>query len=110
MNVLVVEDEMDIARLIVFILKEEGFTVERVLDTGEAEETLDENDYDLILLDLMLPGEDGFSFCRRLKGAEETRDIPIIIISARAMPAHTTSWATSTRRRPAGRTGPPTTT
>ncbi len=86
MKVLFVENEADISRLISYVLNTQGFTVETAFDAVVADEKLVAERYDLILLDLMLPGEDGYSFCRRLKQMEHTKHIPVIIISARVMP------------------------
>ena len=83
---LLVEDEVDIARLIVYVLETEGFDMDCVYDAAQAEKKIHEQDYDLLLLDLMLPGEDGYSFLRRLKEKEEIGTLPVIIISARALP------------------------
>ncbi len=86
MRILLIENEADISRLIIYVLSRQGFTVEPAHDAVSAERLLAGGKFDAILLDLMLPGEDGYSFCTRLKSMERTRDIPVIIISARVMP------------------------
>ncbi len=82
-TILLVEDEHDIQELLKFHLERENMNLEAV-DTGEdALEFLKTHDIALILLDLMLPGMDGLDVCRRLKAQNETRDIPIIMLTAK---------------------------
>jgi two-component system, OmpR family, alkaline phosphatase synthesis response regulator PhoP len=82
-TILVVEDEHDIQDLLKFNLERENYTVETV-DTGEdALQLLKTRPASIILLDLMLPGMDGLEVCRRLKAQPETRDIPIIMLTAK---------------------------
>ncbi|MCK4632297.1 MAG: response regulator transcription factor [candidate division Zixibacteria bacterium] len=82
-NILIIEDELDIVELVRFNFTKEGYTVNSA-QTGEegiriARSTLPH----LILLDLMLPGIDGFEVCRSLKFDEKTRHIPIIMLTAK---------------------------
>ena len=82
-TVLIVEDEEDIRTLLTYNLGKEGFSVTAV-ESGELGlQHAIENHPDLIILDLMLPGMDGLSVCRALKNSDNTRQIPIIIASAR---------------------------
>ncbi len=82
-SVLVVEDEHDIATLIEFHLRKEGLDVQ-VARAGRAGlEAAQRTTPDLLILDIMLPDLDGLEVCRRLKRDAETRDIPIIMVSAR---------------------------
>ncbi|HAJ92844.1 MAG TPA: DNA-binding response regulator, partial [Gammaproteobacteria bacterium] len=82
-TVLIVEDEEDIRTLLLYNLGKEGFSVTAV-ESGELGlQHAIANHPDLIVLDLMLPGMDGLSVCRALKNNDETRDIPIIIASAK---------------------------
>jgi two-component system phosphate regulon response regulator PhoB len=82
-RILIIEDEEDIRELIRYTLDREGFGVSEA-GTGEAglRSAADRNP-DLVLLDLMLPGKDGLSVCRELKGDEATRNIPVIMVTAR---------------------------
>jgi len=83
MKMLVVEDELEIAELLRFHLQREGFDV-RVTQSGRTALTqVETNPPDLILLDLMLPDLDGLEVCRRLKRRNESRQIPILIVSAK---------------------------
>src|SRR5262245_7287250 len=83
-KILVVEDEPDLLDLVVYNLKKEGFRPVRA-ETGEKALSLARDERpDLILLDLMMPGLDGLEVCRRLRGADVTSDIPIVMVTARA--------------------------
>ena len=83
-TVLLVEDEHDIQELLKFHLEREHIAVETA-DTGEDALQLLKTrpDISLILLDLMLPGIDGLEGCRQLKAQPVTRDIPIIMLTAK---------------------------
>jgi two-component system phosphate regulon response regulator PhoB len=87
LKVLVIEDEEDILQLIAYNLKREGYSVIEA-DTGEKglEKALREKPA-AILLDLMLPGIDGFEVLRRAKASPELLDIPVIIVSAKGSEA-----------------------
>lgn len=86
-RVLVVEDEMAIAELIALNLRHAGFEV-TVVDNGEDAQTqIDKIMPDLVLLDWMLPGQSGLMLAKRWRGATRTRDIPIIMLTARAQEA-----------------------
>jgi two-component system phosphate regulon response regulator PhoB len=83
-KILVIDDERDILDLVEYNLKQNGYKVSCIA-TGE--EALDEAinfKPDLILLDLMLPGVDGFDVCRDLKTQPETREIPVIMLTAKS--------------------------
>ena len=83
-TILVVEDEKDIRELVRFHLEQEGYEV-READTGEHALTRVQADRPaLLVLDLMLPGIDGLEVCRRLRSAEPTRTLPIVMLTARA--------------------------
>lgn len=80
--VLIVDDDESIRDLLEFIVKKEGFKVEKASDGKTAIEKAKTINPDLILLDLMLPGYGGFEILRELQ-AYETSSIPIIIITGR---------------------------
>ena len=81
-TILVVDDEPESLRLLTNILHAHGYQV-RPADTGElALESAREKAPDLILLDIRMPGLDGFEVCRRLKADLKTRDIPVMFLSA----------------------------
>ena len=78
-TLLVVDDDAEIRELIQAYLDKQGYQVICVEDGSAMDEALAESSVDLILLDLMLPGEDGLSIAKRLK---QTRNTPIIMVSA----------------------------
>jgi two-component system phosphate regulon response regulator PhoB len=82
-RVLVVEDESDLALLLAYNLEAEGYVVERVERGDEAELRLAEDPPDLVILDWMLPGVSGLEICRRLRARENTRTLPVIMVTAR---------------------------
>jgi two-component system phosphate regulon response regulator PhoB len=83
MLILIVEDELEIAELVRFHVEREGFEG-RIVQSGRvALQAVQKESPALILLDLMLPDLDGLEVCRRLKYAPETRNIPILIVSAK---------------------------
>ena len=82
-RVLVVEDEEAISQLLAYNLTKEGFTVEVSADGGEALIAVDEAKPDLVLMDWMLPNVSGIELCRQLRTKAETRDIPVIMLTAR---------------------------
>ncbi|OGR79372.1 MAG: DNA-binding response regulator [Elusimicrobia bacterium GWC2_64_44] len=82
-KILVVEDERDIARMIEYNLKKEGYRTVLVHDGSFAALTAAKEKPALILLDLMLPGLDGLEVCRRLKADAKTSAIPIIMLTAK---------------------------
>ena len=81
MKILVVEDEAPTAAFLKRGLGEEGFAVDVARDAAEATEAVGAYDYDAILLDVMLPGSDGFSLCRRWREGGVTA--PILFLTAR---------------------------
>ena len=80
MKILVVDDEKLLVKGIRFNLENEGYQVESAYDGASAVELARNNDYDLILLDLMMPGLDGLSACMQIR---EFSSVPIIILTAR---------------------------
>ena len=82
-KILIVEDEGAIRDMLGYALMKAGFLCEEAADTEAARATLKAERPDLILLDWMLPGMSGIDYARRLKSAPETRDIPIIMLTAK---------------------------
>ena len=83
MKILVIEDEPDIRKNLEYNLVREGFKVSSVGSLSDANETLKNNVFSLILLDLMLPDGSGLDLCKKIKGNPETESIPIIILTAK---------------------------
>jgi two-component system phosphate regulon response regulator PhoB len=82
-TVMIVEDEEALLTLLQYNLDKEGYRVHAAADGEEADLMIRETTPDLILLDWMLPGLSGIELCRRLRGRAETRNVPIIMITAR---------------------------
>ena len=79
MHVLLVEDDIEILTMLTEMLLENGFQVVATETAKEMDRSLRQQSFDLIVLDAMLPGEDGFSICRRLRAGSST---PIIMLTA----------------------------
>jgi two-component system phosphate regulon response regulator PhoB len=84
-TVLVVEDEPQIQELVAVNLEHSGHRVLRASSAEEAEKAIRDELPDVLVLDWMLPGESGLAFARRLRADERTRELPILMLTARAM-------------------------
>ena len=82
-TVLIVDDEIHLVKILRFTLEHEGYNVISAFDGTEAVAKIKSERPDLVILDLMLPGIDGYKVCNRIKKDEELKKIPIIILSAR---------------------------
>ncbi len=82
-TVLVVDDEEDVVEVITHFLEEEGYSVLQAYDGEEAIEQASP-EVDIIVLDIMLPGKDGYAVCKQLRSRVETETIPIIFLSAKS--------------------------
>ena len=82
-NILIVEDEEALALLLRYNLEAEGYEVETVARGDEADLLLKEHSPDIVILDWMLPGLSGIELCRRLRARPETKQLPIIMLTAR---------------------------
>src|SRR5690554_2341267 len=84
-KILVVDDEERIRRLLKMYLEREKYIIDEAQEGNEALRKALENDYDLILLDLMLPGKDGLEVCRELR---EKKATPVIMLTAKGEEAN----------------------
>ena len=82
-TIVLAEDEQDIRDLLVFLLEMEGHRVVAVPDGRQAVQAVQQTKPDLVILDVRMPFMDGYEACRVLKADAETKDIPIIFLSAR---------------------------
>jgi DNA-binding response OmpR family regulator len=82
-RILVVDDDENILNLEKTILEQKGFDVTGADGGSEALKLLGERDFDLILLDVMMPEVDGFTVCRKIKEDPRLKDIPVIFLTAR---------------------------
>jgi len=78
-HILVVDDDREIRSLVAQLLRKHGFRVTDAADGREMTQAMEAGRYDLVVLDLMLPGEDGLSLCRRVRA---TSSMPIIMLTA----------------------------
>ena len=83
-RILVVEDEDALSALLEYNLEKEGFEVRLSADGEDALLLIEEDKPDLVLLDWMLPGLSGIEVCRRIRARPDTRDLPVIMLTARA--------------------------
>ena len=88
-RILVVDDEPDFCTIVQVQLEKEGFEVELAYNGEEGLEKIRTNPPDVIVLDVMMPGKDGYEVCKELKADEKYADIPVILLTAVA--SHVTS-------------------
>ena len=81
-RILVVDDDKEVREILSFILKHNGFEVVLASNGSQIQHLLFQQVPDLILLDVMMPGEDGFRLCRYLRQNALTHHVPIIIMTA----------------------------
>jgi DNA-binding response OmpR family regulator len=82
MIVLLVEDDEDLGELVKYNLEKNQFKVDWVLDGKEALESIKTNRYNLIILDLMLPGISGLDICKEIRKNSTNKDVPVIVLTA----------------------------
>ena len=82
-EILIVDDEDEIRTVLRLTLTRAGYDVREAEDGESALESIQDNLPDLILLDVLMPGMDGFEVCRRIRGGTETAHIPILMLSAK---------------------------
>ncbi len=82
-QVLLIEDEPNIIEAIGFILRQDGWTVRTHSDGETALAAILESGPDLVILDVMLPGRSGFDILRDLRAEARTRDLPVLMLTAR---------------------------
>lgn len=80
-KILIVEDELSILKLLTYNLEQEGYEVESAMEGDKGLEMALSNSYDMILLDLMLPNNDGMEICRELR--QKKSEVPIIMLTAK---------------------------
>ena len=82
-RVVIIEDEKDIVDLVRYNFQKEGYDVQGFSQGREALEYLRRSPVDVVLLDILLPGDDGFSLCRRLRADERLKSLPVIFLTAK---------------------------
>jgi len=83
-NILIVDDEEDVLELVRYNLEKEGYTVHTAACGEDALKKVASKLPDLIVLDLMLPGIDGLTICKKLKSEGKTQNIPVIMLTAKS--------------------------
>jgi PAS domain S-box-containing protein len=83
-RILIVEDDPDVASVLRMMLIQHGFNTDIALDARQAKELMDKHVYTAVTMDIMLPDQDGISLIRELREQEQTKMLPIIVISAKA--------------------------
>lgn len=83
-KVLVVDDEKDILELISYNLEKNGYIVTTAKSGEEAYDLIKEKHFDLVILDLMLPGIDGLDLCKIIKSEKASQNIPIVMVTAKS--------------------------
>ena len=83
-KILIIEDESAIREMLGYALMKDGYSFQEAADAEEARPILLHDKPDLILMDWMLPGMSGVEYARRIRSVPETRDIPIIMLTARS--------------------------
>ena len=93
--ILVVDDDPDLVETVAMMLESKGCEVGRAYDGVEAEESIKERQPDLVILDIMMPRKDGYVLCAEMKAKEDTREIPVILLTAvgEAVPSTTYTHA-----------------
>jgi two-component system, OmpR family, response regulator VicR len=83
-KVVVIEDDVEMINLVKLILKKEGFEVTGAMGGRDGLNAIEKNQPDLVLLDLMMPDIDGWEVYQTMKANDQTKHIPVIIITAKA--------------------------
>src|ERR1700690_1768149 len=86
-RIIIIEDEADIVEMVRYNFRKEGFEVESYARGKDGLEAVRRMPPDLLLLDIMLPDEDGFSICRRLRADDGLRSLPVIFFTPRELVA-----------------------
>ncbi len=90
--ILVVDDDPDLVETVAMMLESKDCEVGRAYDGVEAEQSIKERRPDLIVLDVMMPRKDGYVLCSELKADEQTRNIPIVLLTAVGEAVPTTTY------------------
>jgi CheY-like chemotaxis protein len=83
-RILVVDDDEMVLMALEELLKPEGYDVHAFASGTEALKKLDENGFDLLMLDVIMPEMDGFELCRRIRQKEKYKEVPIVFLTAKS--------------------------
>ena len=90
---LIVDDDPDMVETVGMMLESKGYEIGKAYDGIEGEESIKQRRPDLVVLDVMMPRKNGYILCAELKQNKETRDIPIILLTAVGEAVPTTSYS-----------------
>jgi len=82
-KVLLVDDDQDVLDFLQMLLAVEGLTTVQASEAGTALQALSDDEVGLVLLDVAMPGVDGLQLCRQIKASPRTKDLPVMVLSAR---------------------------
>jgi CheY-like chemotaxis protein len=88
-TILAIDDSKKILDIVKFFLENDGYTVRTASDPFQGIQIAQQGGVDLILLDIMMPGMDGYTVCDHLKKDDKTREIPVVMLTAKAIILHT---------------------
>ena len=91
--ILIVDDDPDMVETVGMMLESKGYEVGKAYDGIEGEESIKERRPDLVVLDVMMPRKNGYVLCAELKKNKETRDIPIVLLTAVGEAVPTTTYS-----------------
>jgi CheY-like chemotaxis protein len=91
--VLIVDDDPDLVETVGMMLESKGYEVGKAYDGVEGEESVRNRRPDVLVLDVMMPRKNGYTLCAELKKNKETRDIPIILLTAVGEAVRTTTYS-----------------
>lgn len=83
-SILLVDDDEMVRIALGELLKPEGYEIDTASGGGEALDKIDNNKYDLLMLDIIMPEMDGLELCRRIRQREEYKEIPIVFLTAKS--------------------------
>jgi CheY-like chemotaxis protein len=83
-KILIVDDDEMVLMALDELLKPEGYQVRAVSSGREALKRLDEEQYDLLMLDIIMPEMDGFELCRRIREKEDYKETPVVFLTAKS--------------------------
>ncbi|MCM3004484.1 response regulator transcription factor [Priestia koreensis] len=86
-NILLVEDEEVLRMLVVDVLEDEDHSIDEAIDGDEAIDLLQKNEYDLVLLDYMMPGKTGLELVQHIRQMDRNQDVKIMMLSAKSQQA-----------------------
>ena len=84
-RILIVDDDEMVRIALMELLKPEGYEIESVGSAKEALTKIDENRYDLLMFDIIMPEMDGISLCRKVREREDCNEIPIVFLTTKSL-------------------------